>query len=267
MVGVLHECTRAEQHAVVRFLWAKGLSTEEMHRKMCPVHSDNCFSCKTVFNWIQEFNKRRQSIWDRERPGHPAEVLTEATVLHVKQIICNDQLVSINYVAHAVRCSQGTAYNIMHEGLKFRKDYARWVPRRLTEEQKMFWMSLSLQYLNRYTEKGEDFMARIVVGDESWVHLLLPESKRSSMEWKHCTFPTEKSSRPFHQPARLCSPCFGTCKGFYCRNSSLTMRIWMPLLTAPLCRNSDRLFITSDLDSWWRKWFFWMIMPALTQQE
>ena len=98
----------------MRFLWAKGLSTEE-------VHGGNCFSQKTVFNWIQEFNKGRQIIRDHERPGCPAEVSTEAIVQHVEQIICNDRHVSIDDVAHAVGCSHRTMYNIMYEQSKFRK--------------------------------------------------------------------------------------------------------------------------------------------------
>ena len=105
MVGVLHECTSAEQCTIVHFLWAKGLSTEKVHHEMRPVYSDNCFLWKTVFHWIQEFNKGRQSIRERECPGRPADVSTEATVQHV----------SIDVVVHAVGCSHGTRYNIMHE--------------------------------------------------------------------------------------------------------------------------------------------------------
>ena len=159
MAGVLHECTRAEQSAVVCFLWTKGLSTEELHCEMCPVYGDNCFSQKTVFNWIQEFNKGRQSIRDLERPGCPVKVSTEARVQCVEQIIHNDRCVTINDVVHAVGCSHGTAYNVMYEQLKFRDVCAWWVPSRMIEEQKMFRMGLSLQHLNRYTEEGEDFMA------------------------------------------------------------------------------------------------------------
>ena len=43
--------------------------------------------------------------------------------------------------------------------------------------------------------EGEDFMAWIVTGDESWVHHFQPESKRSSTEWKHSTSPTKKKVR------------------------------------------------------------------------
>ena len=31
MAGVLHECAQVEQRVVVHFLWAKGLSTEEVN--------------------------------------------------------------------------------------------------------------------------------------------------------------------------------------------------------------------------------------------
>ena len=127
IAGVLHESTRAEQRAVVRFLWAKGLSTE-----VRPMYGDNCFSRKTVFNWIQEFNKGRQSIRGRKRP---AEVSTEATMQRVQQINSNDRCVSIDDIAGAVGYSHGTTY-IVHEQLKFHKVCARWVPHRYTEVQK-----------------------------------------------------------------------------------------------------------------------------------
>ena len=62
MAGVLHECTRVEQHVVLHFLWAKGLSTEEVHHEMHPVYGDN--SRKTAFNCIQEFNKKKFKFLD-----------------------------------------------------------------------------------------------------------------------------------------------------------------------------------------------------------
>ena len=90
-----------------------------MHRELHPVCGDNCFSWKTVFDWIQEFNKGRQSIRDQEHLRRPVEVSTEATVQRVEQIIRNDRRVSIDDVVLAVGCSHGTVYNIMHEQLKF----------------------------------------------------------------------------------------------------------------------------------------------------
>lgn len=102
----------------MHFLWAKGLSTEEVHREMHPVYDENCLSRKAVFNWIQEFNKEWQSIRDREQSSRSVEV---STVQHVEHIICNDRHVTTDDIACAVDCLHGTAYNIMHEQLKFLK--------------------------------------------------------------------------------------------------------------------------------------------------
>jgi len=33
-----------EQHAVIRFLWAKGLNVNEIHSEMRPVYGDKCFT-------------------------------------------------------------------------------------------------------------------------------------------------------------------------------------------------------------------------------
>jgi hypothetical protein len=81
----------------------------------------------------------------------------------------------------------------MHDGLKFRRVCAWWVPRELKDREKMNRMGLSLQRLLRYADEGEDMLNRIVTADETWVHHYQPESKRSSMQWLHPSSPsTEK---------------------------------------------------------------------------
>jgi hypothetical protein len=41
-----------------------------------------------------------------------------------------------------------------------------------------------LTLLARYSEQGDDFLSRIVTGDETWVSHVTPESKQQSMEWR-----------------------------------------------------------------------------------
>ena len=46
----------------------------------------------------------------------------------------------------------------------------------------------SLNPLQRYAKEGDNFLDRIVTGDETWVLRVLhytPESKQRSMVWKH----------------------------------------------------------------------------------
>jgi hypothetical protein len=42
------KCNTEEQRSVLRFLWAKGLSTEEIHEEMFPVYGGNCLSRKSI---------------------------------------------------------------------------------------------------------------------------------------------------------------------------------------------------------------------------
>ncbi|KFM76654.1 hypothetical protein X975_15031, partial [Stegodyphus mimosarum] len=69
---------------------------------------------------------------------------------------------------------------------------ARWVPQQLTSTHKEQRMGVSLEHLVCYHEDGNDFLFRIVTGDETWVHHFTPESKAASMEWKHPSSPVRK---------------------------------------------------------------------------
>jgi len=69
--------------------------------------------------------------------------------------------------------------------LGFQKVCARWVPRTLPDEMKAERVRISRGLLECF-EKGENFLKKIVTGDETWVHPYdPPENKRQSMEYSH----------------------------------------------------------------------------------
>jgi hypothetical protein len=117
----------------------------------------------------------------------------------------------IDSVATALGYSHGLAYTIMHERLRFRKACARRVLKKLKNREKRNLIGLSLQHLLRYADEGEDMLNRIVTGEESLVHHYQPESKCTSVQWKHPSSPsTKKLEVPNlrHQLGRLYLPCF-----------------------------------------------------------
>ncbi|GFN94047.1 histone-lysine N-methyltransferase SETMAR [Plakobranchus ocellatus] len=84
----------------------------------------------------------------------------------------------------------------------------------LTEDHKLQRIEISQRLLQRCQQdngdedtthigvgSGEDFQANnnlldnLITGDETWVHLNTPETKRDSMTWKHPSFPVTKSSK------------------------------------------------------------------------
>ena len=62
----------------------------------------------------------------------------------------------------------------------------------LTQENKKIRVECSQKLLNRYHQEGEQFLLKIVTGDETWVHHYDPEEKRQSMEYRHVTSPQPK---------------------------------------------------------------------------
>ncbi|GBN56033.1 Histone-lysine N-methyltransferase SETMAR [Araneus ventricosus] len=60
----------------------------------------------------------------------------------------------------------------------------------LTEIHKTSRMGAALKFLFRYHTGGEDFLNRIVTGDETWVAHVNAETKQQSMAWGHTDSPT-----------------------------------------------------------------------------
>jgi len=44
---------------------------------------------------------------------------------------------------------------------------------------------ISRELLERFEKDGEDFLKKIITGNETWVHHYDPENKRQSMEYRH----------------------------------------------------------------------------------
>jgi len=66
---------------------------------------------------------------------------------------------------------------------------------------------------NCYNNKGEEFLSRIVTGDETWVHHYEPESKGQSMEWKHPDSPAKKKFKTQPSAGKVMLTHFWDSKG------------------------------------------------------
>ena len=76
--------------------------------------------------------------------------------------------------------SRSLLHKIVTEHL-FWKLWARWVPNQLTPEQKAERMDSALTFLQQYYEEGDEFLDRIITGDETLIAHITPESKQQSM--------------------------------------------------------------------------------------
>src|SRR3954464_9766479 len=104
---------------------------------------------------------------------------------------------------------------------------SRWVPKMLTEQHKQERVSACQQLLDRFSAEGEKFLERMVTGDETWVHHYTPETKRSSIPWKHVTSPSPRKFRVQRSASKVMATVFWDIKGvllvnFLKRNHTVT---------------------------------------------
>jgi hypothetical protein len=78
---MVEECNTEEQRSVVHFLWAKGLSAENVHKEMFHVYSGKCFSRKAVHSWAEKSSQGRSKVADDETE-------TRKCLRQVKGLIC-----------------------------------------------------------------------------------------------------------------------------------------------------------------------------------
>jgi histone-lysine N-methyltransferase SETMAR len=159
---------------------------------MLQQYGDACIVERKVYKWVDAFKNGRTSICDEQRPGRPSTSVTDENVGRADALIRENRRISVEDLSSELDVSIGSAHKIVTDVLKYHKLCARWVPRMLTDEHKMNRVQTSTTFLARYNDEGEDFLARIVTGDETWVHHYEPESKRQSLEWRHTFSPSKK---------------------------------------------------------------------------
>ncbi|GBN77026.1 hypothetical protein AVEN_202702-1 [Araneus ventricosus] len=141
---------------------------------------------------FRQFNDGRTNFHDKARSGRPF-VVNDGLVAKVNEKIRENRRFTIRMLCDEL---QQTSKTVLHEivtnSVNYRKLCSRWVPKMLTDVHKMKRFASALKFLNRYSEEGNEFLNKIVTGDETWVCLVTPQSKQQSMEWKHSRSPTKK---------------------------------------------------------------------------
>ena len=213
MAAPLAVCTKEEQRAVIRFLWSEGVSGVEIHRRLLSQYGDSVLSRRSVYEWIERFKRGRTSVTHEEGAGRPSTSTTDEKIQQARHMVMANRRVTIDDVGCSLQISHGSAFQIVHNELGFHKVCARWVPRELTAEHKRKRLEVCQHLLDRYNNKGERFLSRIITGDETWVHHYEPESKRQSMEWKHPGSPVKKKFKTRASAGKVMLTLFWDQKG------------------------------------------------------
>ncbi|GFX12578.1 histone-lysine N-methyltransferase SETMAR [Trichonephila clavipes] len=96
--------------------------------------------------------------------------------------ICGTEAMSDSKVRKYVRKFEGGRQMSMTKN-------AQGCPLLLPAEYKEKRLAISLDFLIRYEEEGDDMLSRFITGDEARVSHISPESKQQPMEWRHISSP------------------------------------------------------------------------------
>ena len=120
------EMGRNEKRAVIKYLNLKSLTPNEISSDMKVVLGDNSPSYATIYRWIAEFQRGRESTEDAHHSGRPVEACREENVKRVNDMIMTDRRLTVRYVAECVKLSYGTTHHIMTDILGYNKVCTRW---------------------------------------------------------------------------------------------------------------------------------------------
>lgn len=204
---------KIEQRAVIKYLFKKKLTPKEIHEDMSTTLGESVPSYTTVKKWVAEFKRGRESIEDDPRSGRPMTSTTEENIGKICDLILTDRRLTIREIADTIGISYERTQNIIVNELGFSKVSARWVPRLLSVEQKRIRLTISRDCLEMFEADPQDFLARFVTMDETWVHHYTPESKQQSKQWKKPDEPTPKKAKTILSAGKVMASVFWDAKG------------------------------------------------------
>ncbi|XP_029643454.1 protein GVQW3-like [Octopus sinensis] len=126
----------------------------------------------TVYKWIQRFKEGRDDFEDDSRLEPQKK---DKNIEAARNLIEEDRRITVNQIATSLDISYGSANSILHDNLGLCKLSAQWIPKALRPDQQNLRSDLSLTLLNKIEADEEQFLVKIITGDETWIYQYNPE--------------------------------------------------------------------------------------------
>ena len=117
--------SKVEYRAVIRYLYLKGKTGQEIHCELTNVYGSSAPSYAQVKFWAGEFKRGRTSLEDETRSGRPSDATDEEMCNKVRDLVYSDRRVEVEEIANALHISRDSVSTILHDRLGMRKLTAR----------------------------------------------------------------------------------------------------------------------------------------------
>ncbi|KAL1460741.1 hypothetical protein WDU94_012693 [Cyamophila willieti] len=191
----------------------EGKSATEIKTRLDSTLGDSAPSKSMVCKWVAKFKRGHTSCTNDPRSGRPVEVVTEAVVEKVHDLVLENRRTKVLDIAESVGISTERVWYILHEHLGMQKLCARWVPRLLTPDQKRQRKDISSTCLTLFNKNPVDFCRRFVTCDETWIHHYTPETKEQSKQWTSKDEPAPKKAKAVLSAGKVMATVFWDARG------------------------------------------------------
>ena len=123
--------SKVEYCAVIRYLYLKGKTGQEIHCKLTNVYGSSAPSYAQVKFWVGELKRSRTSLEEETRSGRPSDATDEEMCNKVLDLVYSDRRIKVEEIANALHISHGSISTTVHDCLGMHKLTAHWVPKPL----------------------------------------------------------------------------------------------------------------------------------------
>lgn len=174
---------KAEQRNYIKFCVELGKTPVETKKLLEMTKSGSTVSRALVYRWHKRFSDGRYSCDDEKGRGRRSIFDDSSVTLNVRRAIQDDGRRTVREVSVICDIGKTTAHKVLTEQLNMERVCARWVPRVLTDEDRMKRVAASQAFLRKWRSAKERFLDRIITTDETWLYYYDPETKQQSSQW------------------------------------------------------------------------------------
>ena len=227
--------SKVEYRAVIRYLYLKGKTGQEIHCELTNVYGSSAPSYAQVKFWVGEFKCSRMSLEDETRSGRPSDATDEEMCNKVWDLLHSDRRIKVEEIANALHISHGSVSTTLHDRLGMHKLTACWVPKSLSNEQMATRASVYSALLKRFRSKEDHFLSHLVTVDETWVHYYELENKAQSRQSVEPGSPRPKKFKTQPSAGKVMATVFRDAQGiimldFLAKKSTITGAYYANLL-------------------------------------
>ncbi|PNF16098.1 hypothetical protein B7P43_G03293 [Cryptotermes secundus] len=126
-----------EQRIVIKFLVGENVRSTEIHHRPQQQYGEECLSRTRVFEWCKCFREGRELVENEPHDRRPQTSITKPNIDRADALLRENKRTTIKELGAMLSISVGSVEDIMKYHLHYHKVNAQWVPRTLTDVNKM----------------------------------------------------------------------------------------------------------------------------------